>query len=170
MDASEYKRIFLPHNRRMYWVAWRLTGNAPEAEDLVQEAYLKLWTKRDQLGSINNTEAYCTTLVKNLFYDDCRRKHPEIADSPPDDLNIADESDTSSSLEHRDESSHVKLLIKKLPAQQRQIITLRDIDDLSYDEIETRTGINGPNIRVLLSRARKRIREQFKETLDYERK
>ena len=42
MDASEFKKMFLPLNKRMYWAAWQLTGNAQEAEDLVQEAYLKL--------------------------------------------------------------------------------------------------------------------------------
>lgn len=170
MDASEFKSMFLPHNRRMYCTAWRLAGNAQEAEDLVQEAYLKLWTKRDSLTGIDNAEAYCVTLVKHLFYDDRRRKHPKTDDSPPDNLNIADDSDTARNLEQSDETSHVKRLIESLPAQQRQIITMRDVDDLSYDEIETRTGICGTNIRVLLSRARKRIREQFKEILDDERK
>lgn len=169
MDASEFKRMFLPHNRRMYWAAWRLTGNAQAAEDLVQEAFLKLWTKRGQIGDIDNAEAYCVTLVKNLFYDERRHKHLETTDSPPDDMNISANNDTAGRVERVDESSHVMRLINKLPAQQRQIITMRDVDDLSYDEIETRTGIAGANIRVLLSRARKRIREQFKEVLNYER-
>ena len=83
---------------------------------------------------------------------------------------MADGDDTGHSIELRDESSQVMQLIDALPDRQRQIIIMRDVDDLPYDEIETRTGMNAVNVRVLLSRARKMIRKQFKEILDYERK
>jgi RNA polymerase sigma-70 factor (ECF subfamily) len=170
MDASEFKKMFLPLNKRMYWAAWQLTGNAQEAEDLVQEAYLKLWTKRDQLHDIENTGAYCITLLRRIYFDEKRRKRPEVDGSPPDAYEVADGDDTGHSIELRDESSQVMQLIDALPDRQRQIIILRDVDDLPYDEIETRTGMNAVNVRVLLSRARKMIRKQFKEILDYERK
>lgn len=64
MDTAEFKQQFLPYHRKLYRVAFRLTGNPQEAEDMVQEAYLKLWNKRDELASVLNTEAYCVTLVK----------------------------------------------------------------------------------------------------------
>ena len=44
---------------------------------MVQEAYLKLWNKRDELAGVLNTEAYCVTLVKNLCYDALRRSRPD---------------------------------------------------------------------------------------------
>ena len=55
----------------------------------------------------------------------------------------------------------IRYLISRLPENQRQVIRLRGIDDCSMDEIEQITGLNAVNIRVLLSRARKIIREQF---------
>jgi len=61
-------------------------------------------------------------------------------------------------------------IIAHLPEQQRLIITLRDIEDRSYDEIAAQTGLQAVNIRVLLSRARKQIREQFNKQTEYERK
>lgn len=64
MDAAEFKQQFLPYHRKLYRTAIRLTENPQEAEDMVQEAYLKLWNKRDELASVLNTEAYCVTLVK----------------------------------------------------------------------------------------------------------
>ena len=60
-------------------------------------------------------------------------------------------------------------LIGQLPEQQQQIVIMRDVDDRPYEEIEEVTGLSAVNIRVLLSRARKKIREQFKEIMNYER-
>jgi RNA polymerase sigma-70 factor (ECF subfamily) len=60
-------------------------------------------------------------------------------------------------------------LIGQLPDQQRQIMQMRDVEDLAYEEIEKATGLTSINIRVLLSRARKKIREQFLAIRNYER-
>jgi RNA polymerase sigma-70 factor (ECF subfamily) len=60
-------------------------------------------------------------------------------------------------------------LIGQLPEQQQQIVIMRNVDDRPYEEIEEATGLSAVNIRVLLSRARKKIREQFKEIMNYER-
>ncbi len=70
MDAAEFKQQFLPYHRKLYRTAFRLTENP-------QEAYLKLWNKRDELAGVLNTEAYCVTLVKNLCYDALRRSRPD---------------------------------------------------------------------------------------------
>ena len=49
MDASDFKQRFLPYHRRLYRVAFLQLGNAQDAEDMVQEAYLKLWQRRNEL-------------------------------------------------------------------------------------------------------------------------
>lgn len=64
MDAAEFKQQFLPYHRKLYRTAFRLTENPQEAEDMVQEAYLKLWNKRDELAGVLNTEAYCAPLSR----------------------------------------------------------------------------------------------------------
>ena len=88
MDAAEFKQHFLPYHRKLYRVAFRLTGNPQNAEDMVQEAYLKLWNKRDELADVLNTEAYCVTLIKNLCYDVLRRSQPDEDGRPPEELNL----------------------------------------------------------------------------------
>ena len=70
MDANDFKRRFLPYHQKLYRTAFRLMGNAQDAEDMVQEVYLKLWKKREELPpDIRNTEAYCVTPTKNLCLD-----------------------------------------------------------------------------------------------------
>ena len=163
MSASEFKKKFLPLSRRMFWTAWQFTGNAQEAEDLVQEVFLKLWQKRELLGDIKNSEAYCTTLIKNLYLNQIRRKRIPITAELSDELKIAaeNESDIEEILERKEESLQVKCLIEQLPEQQRKIITLHDMEEMSNEEIQQHTGLQPTNIRVILSRARKTIRDKL---------
>ena len=170
MDASVFKQTFLPHSRRMYAAAWRLTADAQAAEDLVQEAFLKLWMKRDSLNKVTNTEAFCVTIVRNIFFDRYRKNGNKFVERPPEELNIAADSNISERLEQREDAAKILNIIAHLPEQQRLIITLIDIEDRSYNEIAARTGLQAINIRVLLSRARKQIREQFNKQTEYERK
>ena len=69
MDAESFKKEFLPYHRKLYRVAYRLLENSADAEDIVQEAYLKLWDKREGLTVISNPEAFSVTLVKNMCFD-----------------------------------------------------------------------------------------------------
>lgn len=170
MDANDFKRKFLPYHRRLYQTAFQLMRNTQDAEDMVQEAYLRLWKRRNELPiEILNTEAYCITLIKNVCYDTLRLSHLEEDERPPETLNIATESNVMKVVEQKDEVGQVMQLIDRLPNQQRQVMLMRDVDDRPFEEIERATGLSSVNIRVLLSRARKKIREQFKEMMNYER-
>ncbi len=162
MDAAEFKKIFLPCHRRMYATAWRLTGNAQQAEDLVQDTLLKLWTKRDDLTIPDNAEAFSVTSLRNLFYDQQRKKHLQENDEEPQEYQLCTEHDQSDELELREQAVRVQQIIDNLPEKQRMVITMHDIDNLSYEEIKTLTGLNYTNIRVALSRARKAVREKLR--------
>ena len=162
MEASEFKRTFLPLSRRMYWAAWRLTENRQEAEDLVQDVFLRLWMQRDALPDVRNAEAYCVRLVQRRFLDLRRSRHPE-ASLPSDASLLPSGDDLYREAEVRNQAEHVGRLIGQLPESQRQVITLRDVEDRPYDEIARTTGLSLANVRTLLSRARRTIRERFWE-------
>ena len=160
MEASEFKLRFLPLSRRMYWAAWRLTENKEEAEDLMQDVFLRLWTQRDTLPDIQNAEAYCVRLIQRRFLDLRRSRHTEA--SLPQDISLLPSGeDLYHEAEIRDHAEQAHRLIEALPEQQRQVIILRDIEDQPYDDIAQRTGLTQVNVRTLLSRARRAIRENF---------
>ena len=170
MNANQFKEQFLPYHAKLYRVAFRLMGNTQDAEDMVQEAYLKLWKKRNELPSnIQNLEAYCVTLVKNSCYDTLRLSRMEEDNHSPEELNISGSINIAFELERKDEVNQVIKLINQLPKQQQQIILMHDVEEKPYEEIAKTTGLSSVNIRVILSRARKKIREQFKELMNYEK-
>lgn len=167
MDAEEFKKEFLPFHRKLYHIAFQFLENESDAEDLVQEAYLKLWNKRKELTLISNPEAFSVTLLKNMCYDVLRSGKYNITRQTMDLTSVCQSSDPDD-LELKDDAHHIQTLIAQLPQQQQQIVVLRDMKECSFDEIEKITGLKAVNIRVLLSRARKQIREQFQKLNQYD--
>lgn len=170
MDAESFKKLFLPFHPKLYRIAYILVENKADAEDILQEAYYKLWNKREELGDIRQPEAFCVTLVKNLCLDflrspERRRQQEEIGKA--DQLEM--ESSPEKELEIQDKIGLLRRWINQLPTHQRQVIKLREIDECSLDEIEQLTGLTSGHIRVLLFRARKLIREKFEKLHAYER-
>lgn len=161
MDAECFKQQFLPFHAKLYRIAFRLLGNTCDAEDIVQEAYLKLWNKREELEDVKNAEAYSVGLLKNICFDYLRCVKDNMDSRTPDELNMASETSLIREIETRDELDCVKELISLLPLQQQKVMMLRHAGGCSMEDIERATGLNAVNIRVLLSRARKKIREQF---------
>ncbi|RHO72266.1 RNA polymerase sigma factor [Parabacteroides sp. AF48-14] len=162
MDVDSFKRLFLPLHPKLFRIAYALVENKADAEDILQDAYYKLWSRREELANVLNPEAFCVTLVKNLCLDYLRspranRHDEDVAEA----VTLSTDSSPDKELEMQDKVEHIRHLISRLPENQRQVIRLRGIDDCSMDEIEQITGLNAVNIRVLLSRARKIIREQF---------
>lgn len=162
MPASLFKQLLLPLYPRLQRVALRMLGNVEDAEDMVQEVYMKLWGKREELPDVQNMEAYCVALTKNMCIDRLRLAEVDRVDVDDVPLSLAAADDVASLLERQDAVEQVMLIIETLPEKQQQVITLRDIRDCTFEEIEEQTGLTAVNVRALLSRARKTIRERFK--------
>ena len=162
MQASDFKQLFLPCHRKLFSVAYRLMSNAQAAEDMVQETFLKLWMQRDKMEKVDNPEAYSITVLRRIFYDKMRARHLQEVDKDVGSLQVSSSQNISKQLEEADEYQHVRLLITHLPEPQARIMLMRDIEDRSFEEISTETGLTEVNIRSILSRARKKIREQIK--------
>ena len=103
-----------------------------------------------------------------MCYDALRRNQLDEDGRAPEELNISADFNIISEMEWRDEVNQVQRLISQLPRQQKHVMILRDVNDCSFEEIEQATELNAVNIRVLLSRARKKIREQFNAIVEYE--
>ena len=161
MDSESFKSRFLPLTRKLHWTAFSIMRNEQDAQDIVQEAFLKLWNKRDELEHVTNHEAYCITLVKNMCLDRHRAAGIALVDKPPEELLIAGGDSASQHIERQQTHQLLNQCLARLPAQQQQVLRMRDLAGCSMQEIEKATGLTAVNARVLLSRARKSLRDQL---------
>lgn len=164
MEASEFKSVFLPFQPKMYRVAYSILHNAQDAEDIVQEAFLRLWKKRNDSDISFINEAYCVIVVRNLCMDFIRGSHSADEDSINENI-IPLYEDVEAKLEARDDVRILRKLISGLPEIQRKVVILRDVNEYSFEEIEKVTGLGAINIRATLSKARKKLREKFNEII-----
>jgi RNA polymerase sigma factor (sigma-70 family) len=160
MKESEFISFITPLQERLFRVSKRLLVSSQEAQDAVGEITLKLWEKRNGLSSVKNLEAYAMTMTKNFCLDRLKSKqgnHLRLVH-----VNYEKATDhLSQALEYKDSFSIVEKAIQGLPEVQRLLIQLRDIESLSYAEIEAVVAMKPTAIRVALSRARKTLKEHL---------
>ncbi len=163
MDAREFKQRFMPFHRRLYRVGYHLTGNAQDAEDLLQDTYLKLWQKRDDLREEAMTEAYLVTMMQNLFRDKRRLKRIDTSEDIEDHADPPDEQSLSQTIEAKDEAQQMGVLMNQLPERDRTILKMHLVEEKSYEEIQRDTGLSQGNIRVIMMRTKQKLKQQFQK-------
>lgn len=141
-----------------------------EAKDVLQDIFLKLWQKKDDLQMINNIEAFAMRMIRNRCLDVKRLNHTDSIElTECRDMRLyssENESDTNH-LENADSIELIKRIISNLPDLQRTVIHLRDVETMEYEEIVEITGLNLNAVRVNLSRARKKVRDEIIKIQNY---
>jgi RNA polymerase sigma factor (sigma-70 family) len=169
MTPQEFKIRVFPLKNKLYRFSKRILDDPEEAKDIVQEVFIKLWNKRENLAEYRSIEALAMVTTRNLCLDKLKiKKYPsESIDK------LRDEVEETRYEEKRDLSDIVQKIhhiIKALPELQRTIIQLRDIEGYDFDEISGILDMNENAVRVNLSRARKKIREILVNNKFYEYK
>ena len=163
MEAETFKQRFLSFHPKLYRIALALVESPEDAEDILQEAYTKLWSKRDSLEAVQQPEAFAVTIVRNLCLDFLRSPRTNSRSEPLETVILHCEDSPERQVETRDQLRQVVRLIQQLPPNQQQVIRLRGMEDCSVEEIAEITGFSPANVRTLLSRARKYIKDKLKK-------
>ena len=156
MTSERFQTEYLPLSGTFYQVAHYILEDAAEAEDAVQELFLKLWADRDGLDTVHNPKGYGIRVLRNLCLDRVRRRSKVSVPSELPEQEWPGRQDEA--VDNREKLAKVLDAIKSLPDRQRTVLTLRTLDGLSYEEITERTGIGNLTLRVLLSQARRKIK------------
>lgn len=141
-------------------MATHYTEDTDEAEDVVQETLLKLWFLRDRLSQYRNVDALAMVITKHLCINRKRGKH--FATVPLDEgLTIVGERSPERKLIDEERMQELLELITTLPDFQQSILKMKHIEGFEVEEIARITGSTTIAVRTNLSRARKKVREQF---------
>lgn len=164
MDAITFKKQFIPYHQKLYRIAFRLLEDTQDAEDITQEAYIKLWNKRNELGHVENLESYSVIILRNMCMDFLRSKNRfKLQSQETLSVELSETVSVVADIEQKQEAQFIEYIIDQLPKQQREVIKLRHFENCTSDEIENILGISSVNVRVLLSRARKKVKELFEK-------
>ena len=157
---NEIKEIWLPLSDRFYRVAYHILESQEDAEDAVQELYLKLIKTPDKFSDIQNPAAYGITILRNICIDIIRRREHRRSEELHEYM-IADVSSPDKAAAEKDKLRILIHEIDKLPQKQSIVLKMRTLEGLEYDEISQRTGLSQVNIRVLISVARKTLKKNL---------
>lgn len=144
---------------RLYRLAVSILGITTEAEDAVHDVMEKMWRRRTETGGIRDGEAFAVTATRNICIDRLRQRKP-CTDSIPEreaDCNPAG----------YDDREIVRMAMGSLPEKQRSIIHMKDIEGYSTKEIADIFSIGENQVRTILSRARKAMKEKIEKEIGY---
>ena len=164
-ERTVFDEVFLPHMAEAYRLARWLTGNSYDAEDVVQDAALRAFRGIKSFGAIN-ARAWSLTIVRNTAYSWLTKNRPKAVVFT-DDLSLSEqqalehESPQGTRIETPEEivlfkadAEDVQRALEQLPAQLREMIVLREINQLNYRDIAEITNIPIGTVMSRLSRAR----------------
>ena len=167
MDLQEFQKKVYPLKNKLFRFAKRMLDHTEEAEDIVQETFIKLWNRRDKLDEYRSVEALAMITTKNLCLDKIKaRRYP--VENMDNHRQFIESMPAETKVDHSDLIFGIHQAIESLPEQQQMIVHLRDIEGYEFEEIARVVDMNENAIRVALSRARKRIRELLTKTKIYE--
>lgn len=165
-ECDDALSVFLDVRRHLFGIAYRIVGCSVEAEDIVQEVWLR-WQTANR-GAVRNPPAFLTTTTIRIcinFYQSARsRRETYVGEWLSEPVDIS--ADPALSAERRETlKSAVLILLEKLRPRERAAFILREAFDYSYHKIADILRMKEPNVRQLLARARKRIASDRRATV-----
>jgi RNA polymerase sigma-70 factor (ECF subfamily) len=170
MTRTDFNELVKQLSRKLYGYAFRILRSQEEAEDAVQEVFIKLWKIGEKLKEYNSIDALATTMIKNYCIDQIRKGKRSLQEEYKKEeyKNISSPS-PQEQMENRESNDIIHKIIDHLPEKYMVVVKLREIEGLSYEDIEAQTGQEINTLRVNLSRARKLIRDEYNK-YQYERR
>lgn len=166
-DQDAWAQIVRQHWRKVFNIAYKFTGKHDEAEDLTQDVFLKIFRSLNTFDRRANFQTWLVSVSRNLCIDHYRsvRKERETIDRGVDPGELAPVAPTTSpvaALEQRDRVDLLRKAMEHLPKTLRSAVLLRDIQELSYQEIADRLGLPEGTVKSRINRGRTELARQIR--------
>jgi RNA polymerase sigma-70 factor, ECF subfamily len=151
-----FEDFFAEHGRSVFGAVWLVTRNSHEAEEVTQDAFLRIWERWDRVSIMEDPKAYLYVTAMNIWRSRLRRTSVALRKAvhalPADD-----------SLEDVESRDAVVRALAPLPERQRAAIVLTDLLGLTSEQAAEAIGIRASSVRVLAKRGRERVRATMEE-------
>ena len=164
-DEKAFTSLFYSYKDKLYSYLLTLTQSEEEAEDVVQEVFLRLWNNRSSLANIDNINAYLFRAVKNHVIDESRRFANNLLKSSRE-LNEADNITTNTPIEElvsKEIKDKLHEAIAKLPKRQREIFLMHNEQGMPYAKIAEQLGISPFTVQNHIKKALKILRSYLSD-------
>lgn len=165
-DVNAFEKLVLEYEKSVYNIALRMTGNSEDASDMTQEAFIKAYNSLQSFRGDSKFSVWLYRIATNVCLDflRSRSRKPTVSLSVEDNegeevqLDVADESQSPEILLDRQMTREsVRRGLETLTPEYRQILLLREIQGLSYDEISQALGLEVGTVKSRIFRARKKL-------------
>lgn len=161
MDLKHFTRLIIPYKDKMFRLAKRLLGNQPDAEDAVQLVLIKIWQKDDDLSFVKNLEGWIMRLTYNQSIDLIRGRRKNVMEINGELPKAAQKPEADVQLENKDNSYWIRNAMNQLPEKQKMVLQLREIEEMSYQEISEILEMPIGQVKTNIFRARKQLHAEL---------
>ncbi len=161
-DEQAFRKLFEQYSSTVYSFSMKLTRRAEQAEEIVQDVFMKLWVRRESLDEIENFPAYLFTVTKHLALNILRQKAIESrAKAVLQQIQEGSHCETEETVVLRDYEQLLDRAIRHLPPQQRVVYSLCRHEGLRYEEVAQRLKISRLTVKAHMHQALRTIKSQF---------
>lgn len=164
MNIDSFHTVILPLKDKLFRLAYGIVREQAEAEDILQDVLLKLWSKKDEWSYIENLEAYCFRITKNASLDRLASmavRKTGVIDPEKENIFFVDSRSPHSEMVRKEQRSAIEQSIEALLENQRLVFTLREVEGMSYREIAEALTISEDLVKISLHRARQKMKEML---------
>ena len=147
------------HQDQAWSLARYLLRDNAEAEDVVQEAFIRLWEHRESMSDAR-VKPWLLWVTRNLCLDRLRRRRPEQS---ADETDLTGTDCPAQSMQREQTLMRLQQAVQALEEPFRSLVLLRDVQQHSYEEVAAMTELTMPQVKTYLHRARRKLREQLGE-------
>jgi RNA polymerase sigma factor (sigma-70 family) len=165
-DGVAFAELYDRYERRAYNLCYRITGSADDAADATQETFLRVLERLPRLRDRElNFAAYVMTAARNASYDAIGRRKRSTPTSELPEVALADDHELPERAALREaHQEQIRVANLSLPPRQREVLALRELEELSYGEVAQIMGMNQNSVAQLISRARINLRDGLRQT------
>ncbi len=165
MKQAELKDTLFKYKDQMYRLALSIMKNSSEAEDVLQDVFVKCWEQKKKIGKSNNLKSYLLKMTRNRCLDVLKKYSRKYEREQVENFETIHTVDNN--MDEIEKLKIVNQLIDNLPEQNKTILRLRETDGMEFSDISAITGLKQDNIRTILSRTKKKLKQQLEKVFEY---